>query len=174
LTLLPADGLAHSSCAGDINEDGLNVGNDVNSNGVKKCNPSEIAIIKENLQEAACDGYKSDGSDGFKQNDNVQTLVFDDDRVVTSLNPGNSEWEVSVQCNPTRMAAIGQTVAQRDLFPDCFFGDELWFTFTYSTAENRGLDAVLAHNTYVSAWTSELKSTAQEYITTEQLSTDFL
>jgi len=170
----PADGLAHSSCAGDENEDGNDVGDDDNLNGVNVCNPSEIALIKENLQEAACDGYKSDGSDGFKQTDNVQTLVFDDDRVVTSLNPNNNEWEVSVQCNPTRMADIGQTVAQRDLFPDCFFGDELWFTFTYSSEENRGLDARLAHNTYVSAWTSELKSTTQEYITTQQLSTDFL
>jgi len=170
----PADGLAHSSCDGDFNEDGQNVGNDVNSNGIKQCNPSEIAIIKENLQKAACAGYKPDGSGGFAQTANVQTLVFDDHRVVTSLNKDNKEWEVSVQCNPTRMAAIGQTVAQRDLFPDCFFGDELWFTFTYSSVAQNALNARLGHNSYVSAWTSELKDTTQEYITTQQLSTDFL
>merc|ERR1712054_593211 len=91
-----------------------------NSNGVNQCNAAEILITKTNLEKAACDGYLADGTGGFKQNDNVQTLVFDDDRVVTSLNPSNNEWEVSVQCNPTRMAAIGETVAQRDLFPDCF------------------------------------------------------
>ena len=159
----PADGLAHTSCS-DTN----------NLNGVSGCTLGEIAIIKENLQEAACSGYKPDGSGGFAQTDNVQTLVFDDHRVVTSLNKDNKEWEVSVQCNPTRMAAIGQTVAQRDLFPDCFFGDELWFTFTYSSVAQNALNARLGHNTYVSAWTSELKDTTQEYITTQQLSTDFL
>lgn len=167
----PADGLAHASCAGDANEDGADVGDDDNANGVNVCNASEISYIKANLQKAACDGYLADGTGGFKQNDNVQTLVFDDDRVVTSLNPSNNEWEVSVQCNPTRMAAIGETVAQRDLFPDCFFGDELWFTFTYSTASYNVLTVQQAHNNYVSAWTSELKDTAQEYISTESLST---
>ena len=138
------------------------------------CNASEIGYIKANLQKAACDGYLADGTGGFKQNENVQTLVFDDDRVVTSLNPSNNEWEVSVQCNPTRMAAIGETVAQRDLFPDCFFGDELWFTFTYSTASYNVLTVQQAHNNYVSAWTSELKNTAQEYISTESLETETL
>jgi len=102
---------------------------------------------------------------GFKQTDNIQTLVFDDPRVKTSLNPTLTpmEWEVSVQCDRTDMANIGTDVAQRDLFPDCFFGDELWFSFTYSTSANSGQNA---YDSYVSSWTSELSDTAQNYIST--------
>lgn len=141
-------GVVHSSCAavGDV------------------CTQTEIDDIKANLENEACDGYKDTGNmNGFKQNDNIQTLVFDDHRVKTSLNPSNMEWEVSVQCDRTDMANIGTDVAQRDLFPDCFFGDELWFSFTYSTSANSG---ATAYDSYVSSWTSEFSNTAQEYIST--------
>jgi len=160
-----SNGLAHASCAGAGGQ---------NANGVNKCSTTEINDITANLELSACDGYLANGTGGFKQKKNVQTLVFDDDRVVTSLNPSNKEWEVSVQCNPARMAAIGETVAQRDLFPDCFFGDELWFTFTYSTPTYDVLTVQQAHNNYVSAWTSELTNKPQEYISTESLSTETL
>jgi len=134
------------------------------------CTDAEALAIKANLQLAqACDGYKSvDGTLGFFQTDNIQRLVFDDSRVVTAYHPGNDEWEVSVQCTRVNMASIDPTtnVSQRDLFPDCFFGDELWFTFSYSTSENNGNDALFQYNSYVSAWTTELKDTAQEYMTT--------
>jgi len=143
-------GVVHSSCAD---------ANDI-------CTQSEIDDIKTNLEKGACDGYKATGNmNGFKQTDNIQTLVFDDPRVKTSLNPTLTpmEWEVSVQCDRTDMANIGTDVAQRDLFPDCFFGDELWFSFTYSTSANSGQNA---YDSYVSSWTSELSDTAQNYIST--------
>jgi len=134
------------------------------------CTDTQAQQIRANLELAqACDGFKSvDGSGGFFQTDNIQRLVFDDSRVVTAYHPGNDEWEVSVQCTRVNMASIDPTtnVSQRDLFPDCFFGDELWFTFSYSTSENNGNDALFQYNSYVSAWTTELKDTAQEYITT--------
>merc|ERR1711937_560961 len=141
-------GVVHSGCA---------AANDV-------CTQLEIDDIKTNLEKEACDGYKANGNmNGFKQNTNKQTPVFDDHRVKTSLNPSNMEWEVSVQCDRTDMANIGTDVAQRDLFPDCFFGDELWFSLTYSTSANSGQNA---YDSYVSSWTSELSDTAQNYIST--------
>ena len=47
--------------------------------------------------------------------------------------------------------------SQRDFFPSCFFGDELWFTLTYGT----GSDAVANDNNFsfnsdTSAWFSEV------------------
>lgn len=132
------------------------------------CTDTEAQEIKANLAMAqSCDAFLADGTGGFYQTDNVQTLVFDDARVVTALNPSSKEWEVSVQCTSVNMATIASNVAQRDMFPDCFFGDELWFTFTYSTAANNGADAYLQYNSYVSAWTSEIdRSPTQTHIST--------
>lgn len=144
--------VAHSSCSGA----------DVGSNGAKECDAAEAAKIRADLTREACDQYKPDGKDAFIFTDNTQSLVFDDPKIVAAYNPiangeGDYEWEVSVQCTRTSMGSIASNVAQRDEFPDCFFGDEIWFTFSYSTSENNGNDALFQHNSYVSAWTSELK-----------------
>lgn len=144
--------VAHSSCSG------LGVG----SNGAKVCDAAEAAEIRAELEKDACDQYKPDGTDALIFTDNTQSLVFDDPKIVAAYNPtpngdGDYEWEVSVQCTRTSMGSIASNVAQRDEFPDCFFGDEIWFTFSYSTSANNGNDALFQHNSYVSAWTSELK-----------------
>lgn len=135
------------------------------------CTDAEAQEIRTNIALAqSCEFFKGlDGSGGFYQTgDNRQTLVFDDSRVVTALNPSSKKWEVSVQCtNEPNMAAIASDDSQRDMFPNCFFGDELWFTFTYSTAASNGADAYLQYNSYVSAWTSEIdRITAPSYIET--------
>ena len=129
------------------------------------CTADEINDIKGNLQLDACDGYKVLDAEGFRQTDNVQSLVFDDPRIKTSLNPSLNpmQWEVSVQCSRTDQANIGSDVAQRDLFPDCFFGDELWFTFSYSTSANGGQNS---YDSYVSAWTSSAATATKAYIST--------
>jgi len=144
--------VAHPSCTGSP----------VGSNSANVCTATETAKIRADLTREACDQYKPDGTDAFIFTDNTQSLVFDDPKIVAAYNPnangeGDYEWEVSVQCTRTSMGSIASNVAQRDEFPDCFFGDEIWFTFSYSTSENNGNDALFQHNSYVSAWTSELK-----------------
>jgi len=152
----------HSSCTGTAN-----------TNGVAACNPTEIAALRSNLDRAqltqACDGFLANGTGGYFQNTNRQTLVFDDPRVKTALHPTSKEWEVSVQCDQRSQiaaASYDSNIAQRDFFPDCFFGDELWFTLTYSSASSNGNNAMFQYNSYVSAWYSEIIYTAQEYIST--------
>jgi len=160
----------------------------------------DMAVMKDTShlgQTTACDSnngnsYKAaSGKGGFRQLTNPQTLTFDDDRIKSALNPSSKKWEVSVQCQKVNMQTLSQTQAQRDFFPDCFFGDEIWFTFTYgsdllgaypnspaiSTPYN------LSYNTYVSSWFSsvdapvydaqgvETTAVTQEYITASQLLT---
>ena len=153
-TTFVAPNVAHASCADST-----------------ECTDEEVNNIKAQLQMDACDGYLTDTTGiGFKQSENIQTLVFDDSRIVSSLNhPANDEWEVAVTCDLEKpMNTLAANEAQRDYFPDCFFGDELWFTFTYSTdATNlNGINAMFEHNSYVSAWTTELKETGlnQQYV----------
>merc|ERR1711937_1059903 len=105
------------------------------------------------------------GKGGFRQLTNPQTLTFDDSRIKSALNPTNKKWEVSVQCQKVNMQALSGSQAQRDFFPDCFFGDEIWFTFTYGSDLVGAYQASpeistpynLAYNTYVSSWFSSVE-----------------
>ena len=159
--------VAHSSCTGDGSTD--------NSNGVRICTDAEAANIRANLDRQtlgqACFGYKADNTAGFFQTDNnpKQSLAFDDDRVVTGFNHEGSDdvWEVALRCayrTEFDMTNSASNIAQRDFFPDCFFGDELWFTFSYSTSNTNGDEAFLQYNSYVSSWTSEWNQDAQTFV----------
>jgi len=153
----------------------------------KTCTPAEISLMQATTHlgsTTVCDSnngnsYKAEnGKGGFRQLTNAQTLTFDDPRIKSALNPTSKKWEVSVQCEKVNMQTLSNTQAQRDYFPECFFGDEIWFTFTYgsdlvgaypaspaiSTPHN------LSYNTYVSAWFSSVEvQTTPEYISASQL-----
>jgi len=158
------------------------------STNYKTCSTAEMTLLKGNTHlgsTTVCDSnngmsYKAaDGSGGFKQLTNPQTLTFDDSRIKSALNPTNKKWEVSVQCNQkVNMQTLSGSQAQRDFFPDCFFGDEIWFTFTYGSDLIGAYQASpeistphnLAYNTYVSSWFSsvDVDAVSQAYITASQ------
>merc|ERR1712007_208044 len=81
---------------------------------------------------------------------NSQSMAFDDARISAIHDPQSKAWEVTVACSQrVAMSAIGEHQAQRDFFPDCFFGDEIHFTLNYGTA---GVGNVGTHLSAVSAW----------------------
>ena len=159
----------------------------IDGTAYKTCTPAEISLMQATTHlgsTTVCDSnngnsYKAEnGKGGFRQLTNAQTLTFDDPRIKSALNPTSKKWEVSVQCEKVNMQTLSNTQAQRDYFPECFFGDEIWFTFTYgsdligaypaspaiSTPHN------LSYNTYVSAWFSSVEvQQTPEYISASQL-----
>lgn len=122
-----------------------------------------------------CQGFKNDATSTegyyFPDAHSTQSLTFDaglgsNSQVKTAFNPsGDGKWEVQVHCNQVPdQATIPAHESQRDNFPDCFFGDELWFTLTYGTGDNVNNDNNLSYNTYASAWFSEVDFTQHVYM----------
>jgi len=155
------------------------------------CDADDLVLMKAATHLGStteCENYKtSDGSGGFVQLTNSQTLTFDDSRIQSALNPSTLKWEASVRCNQVDLASMSENDAQRDFFPDCFFGEEIWFTLTYGTGAPFSPYTVspysgvttnnnLSYNSYVSAWFSsvdvptynaqgvETTATVQEYL----------
>jgi len=162
----------------DVHHEDCN-GGTPNTNSKELCNPTELAAISSNLQEAnnenVCQGFKNDATSTegyyFPDAHSTQSLTFDaglgsNSQVKTAFNPtGDGKWEVQVHCNQVPdQATIPAHESQRDNFPDCFFGDELWFTLTYGTGNNANNDNNLSYNTYASAWFSEADFTQHVYM----------
>lgn len=141
---------------------------EVNAASTNKCTAADRVNIDNNLDAGnlaqGCDGFQNDNTGGFYfQNDHSkQALVFDaesNQQVTTAFNPTSNHWEVSVHCKTPTVdnAALAPSEAQRDFFPECFFGDELWFTLTYGTGSNAAANNHnLSYNSYASAWFSEV------------------
>jgi len=179
-------------------DSGNAITNTVDNLSYNLCNADDLVKMKDTTRlgsTTACENYKtSDGSGGFVQLANTQTLTFDDERIQSALNPTTLKWEASVRCKlngsglqQVDMATMGENDAQRDFFPDCFFGEEIWFTLTYGTgspfspytvAPYSGITTNndISYNSYVSAWFSsvdvptynvqgvETTATTQEYL----------
>ena len=140
----------------------------INAASTNKCDATDRLPFDANLDASSlaqeCFGFLSDNTGGFHfENDHSkQDLVFDaesNSQVTTAFNPASNHWEVSVHCKtPTpNNAALLPTEAQRDFFPECFFGDELWFTLTYGTGSDEAANNHnLSYNSYASAWFSEV------------------
>ena len=149
----------------DCSDDDVGAVNDASTN---KCTAADRVNIDNNLDAGnlaqGCDGFQNDNTGGFYfQNDHSkQALVFDaesNQQVTTAFNPTSNHWEVSVHCKTPTVdnAALAQSEAQRDFFPSCFFGDELWFTLTYGTGSDAAANNHnLSYNSYASAWFSEV------------------
>lgn len=160
-------GVYHSSCGGGS----------PNPTPTNDCSPAEIADFLTNFQDTlpACQAFKSDATSGYYFPDahSSQSLTFDaglgtNSQVTTAFNPTDGKWEVQVHCNQVPdQETIPAHESQRDHFPDCFFGDELWFTLTYGTGDNANNDNNLSYNTYASAWFSQ----AETGVTHEWIST---
>merc|ERR1711915_393348 len=140
--------MGHSGCSDNVNV------NSASPTPTNKCNAADRVPFDTNLDAGnlaqECFGFLSDNTGGFYfENDHSkQDLVFDaesNSQVTTAFNPSSNHWEVSVHCKtPTpNNAALLPAEAQRDFFPDCFFGDELWFTLTYGTGSD---EAANNHN----------------------------
>jgi hypothetical protein len=154
--------LWHSGCSDNVNV------NSASPTPTNKCNAADRVPFDTNLDAGnlaqECFGFLSDNTGGFYfENDHSkQDLVFDaesNSQVTTAFNPSSNHWEVSVHCKtPTPdNAALLPTEAQRDFFPECFFGDELWFTMTYGTGSDAAANNNnLSYNSYASAWFSEV------------------
>ena len=132
------------------------------SNTYNKCTAANIAELTDNTRLAKttlCEGFKAlDGSGGFIQTANNQVLTFDDQRVKTVLNPSTLKFETTLVCERTNLASLSAGQAQRDFFPDCFFGDEIWFTLSYSSGNNSPYPTNnLSYNSYISAWYSAVE-----------------
>jgi len=157
----------HSTCTGTP----------PNSSGTANCLTTEVDVFLSNFQDTlpACQAFKSDATEGyyFPSAHSTQSLTFDaglgsNSQVQTAFNPTDGKWEVQVHCNQVPdQATIPAHESQRDNFPDCFFGDELWFTLTYGTGDNANNDNNLSYNTYASAWFSQ----AETGVTHEWIST---
>lgn len=154
-------------------------GGTLNNNLKKQCTVTDLTAISSNLEAAnnanVCQGFKNDATSTegyyFPDAHSTQSLTFDaglgsNSQVKTAFNPsGDGKWEVQVHCNQVPdQATIPAHESQRDNFPDCFFGDELWFTLTYGTGDNVNNDNNLSYNTYASAWFSEVDFTQHVYM----------
>ena len=158
-TTFDATDFWHASCSDSANQ---------NTNSVNKCDATEKANFKANLVtlEETCDFFKSDNTEGFRfENDHSkQALAFDagldenNSQITAVFNPASNHWEVSVHCNNVvQNQALSSNQAQRDMFPNCFFGDELWFTLTYGTGDDSVANGNnFSYNSYASAWFSEV------------------
>lgn len=159
----------HATCTGAANPNGKNL-----------CSTAEFDEITDSLNNLAqeCDAFQPADANGFVvggyyQASQVQSLTFDDSRVEAFLNPTNMKWEVSVRCPQSNaqvnLAAMPSNEAQRDHFPDCFFGDELHFTFNYGSGSTNGYN--LSYNSYASAWfsTAELATYDVNGVETSEL-----
>jgi len=167
-TDLATTDLWHTSCSGAPQ----------NSNSLGKCLGTERDPFEANMVTLTqiCDGFKSDGTSGyfFEHDHGRQTLVFDagldqsNSQVTTAFNAEDNQWEVRVHCNNVpNNQALTSTQAQRDFFPSCFFGDELWFSLTYGTGSDATAnDNNLSYNSYASAWFSAVNFNGQEYMPT--------
>jgi len=148
----------HASCSDSANQ---------NANNVNKCT-TEKATFEANLVTLTntCDFFKQDKTEGFRfENDHSrQALAFDagldenNSQITAVFNPASDHWEVSVHCNNVvQNQALSSNQAQRDMFPNCFFGDELWFTLTYGTGDDSVANGNnFSYNSYASAWFSEV------------------
>ena len=127
-----------------------NVDCDLNAETGCVCNPIEAANVDDDTGDvtsdycaiAPCTSDETDFAATLPSCDRVgsdthgylvsgtNTLAFDDDRITAHYTAEG--WQASVVCNdvPTQ-AGLSATQSQRDNFPDCFFGDEIWFTLTY-------------------------------------------
>jgi len=153
------------------------------------CTSTERAILKSNLVDMVeCTaGFqnslhnKHGGYTGFAYAHSTQALAFDagldntNSQVKTAFNPASNHWEVSVHCNNSpNMATLLKTESQRDFFPSCFFGDELWFTLTYGTGSDAtNNDHNLSFNSYASAWFSEVYISGDTEFTQEYLEDEY-
>jgi hypothetical protein len=107
---------------------------------------------------AVCEGYKNDptNTEGFNLV-NPASLSFDDKRITAAFDhAGDQHWHVTVKCEQAKaMSAIQGYESQRDFFPDCFFGDEIWFTYSYNIKDLFDTTGTVGtHDRYVSAWQS--------------------
>jgi len=150
----------HSSCAGPAENNNVDAPK-------KLCDSTEVDALKSNLVTltTTCAFFQSDNTGGFyfENAHSTQALVFDaesNSQVTTAFNPTSNHWEVSVHCDSStvpNMANLLPAQAQRDFFPSCFFGDELWFTLTYGTGSDAAAnDNNFSFNSYASAWFSEV------------------